>query len=257
MLWRSISALVILFWAVMTGLLIRDTYFPADSEFTKVPPKVVLNLFLNQTRTFNTTLHLYRDEERIGHASFQVTRGHVAPDAKPVYEMFVTGVVEKDEGGMRRSDMNWRAMLELEEGERCVGMDVIGRWLSQDVSVSVHWDPAEAEAPELEVRRGDEVVVDSRMVQAMLAMGGGGLGGLGSVEDLAGMGGLEIAAREGSMELAGRERKCFVVTFQMGTAMSAEAVFTEVGELALVRLPNELKLLDPTMFGLQPELEVE
>lgn len=257
MFWRAISALVILFWAVMTGLLIRDTYFPADSEFTKVAPKLVLDLFLNQTRAFNTTLHLFREKERMGHASFQVTRAEVEAGAEPVFELFVTGVVEKEEDGVRRSDMNWRAMIELERGERCVGLEVIGRWLSQDVSVSVEWDPEKSEEPEVEVRRGDEIVVDRKMVQAMMAMTGGGLPSMGAAGQLGDLGGLTVVAREGSMELAGRNRKCYVVTFRMGAALTAEAIFTEVGELSMIRLPEKLELLEPTMFGLQPEVEVE
>ena len=87
-----------------------------------------------------------------------------------VVVLVVVVVVEKEEDGIRRSDMNWRAMIELERGERCVGLEVIGRWLSQDVSVSVEWDPDQSEEPEVEVRRGDEIVVDRKMVQAMMAM---------------------------------------------------------------------------------------
>ena len=249
MLWRVLSALVILFWAGMTGLLIRDTYFPEESRFTEVPPRVIWELFLNQSEHFNTTLHMYRDKERIGHASFQVTR---TPDTvEPVYELFATGVVEKAEGDLRRSDVTWRAMVDLANGERCTSLDVIGRWLTQDVSVALRWKPEEA--PEVEVRRGDELVMDSAMARSMMALGGGAALPLDSLGALGAMGGMQMRSREGSMALAGRQRKCYVMEISFGEAMKAEAIFTEVGELAMIKLPEGLRLLEPTVFGLQDE----
>jgi hypothetical protein len=246
MFWRVCSALVVLFWAVMTGLLLRDTYFPEESRFTGVAPRMVWDLFLNQSEHFNTTLHLYQDKERIGHASFQVTRSH--GEGEPVYELFATGVVEKAEGDLRRSDITWRGMVDLANGERCTGLDVIGRWLTRDVSVAVRWKPGME--PDLEVRQGDQLVMDSTMARSMMAMGGGGLL---PVDALPQLGGLSLTAREGSIKLAGRDRKCFVMTIRMGEAIETEAVFTEVGELAMVRLPEGYQLLEPTVFGLQEE----
>lgn len=243
MFWRVFSASVLLFWAVMTGFLIRDTYFPEESRFTEVPPRRVWDLFLNQSEHFNTTLHLYRDKERMGHASFQVTRSSNGEEA--VYELFATGVVEKMEGDLRRSDITWRAMVDLVDGERCGGLDVIGRWLTQDVSVAVRWKP-EGE-PEVEVRKGDEVVMDAATARTMLSMGGG------MPLPVEAVGALSLKSREGTMVLAGRERKCYVMEIAAGGGMRAEAVFTEVGELARITLPQGLRLLEPTVFGLQDE----
>ena len=65
--WKTIRILGALFWAVMTGLLIRDTYFPEESRFAEVPPAFVLDLFL-QHRDVPNTLLLYKGEKKLGHA---------------------------------------------------------------------------------------------------------------------------------------------------------------------------------------------
>ena len=69
MIWRTAAAFVVLFWAVMTGLLLRDVYFPDESRFAEVPPKYVFDLFLKQAEVTANTLHLYHRDQKIGHAS--------------------------------------------------------------------------------------------------------------------------------------------------------------------------------------------
>ncbi|MDB6004329.1 MAG: hypothetical protein JWR15_1316, partial [Prosthecobacter sp.] len=66
MIWRAAAVLAVFFWAVMSGLLVRDIYFPEASRFAIVPPKMVMDLFLRQSETFGTTLHLYHQREKMG-----------------------------------------------------------------------------------------------------------------------------------------------------------------------------------------------
>jgi hypothetical protein len=49
MIWRVAAILAVLFWAVMSGLLVRDIYFPEASRFAVVPPRMVIELFLRQS----------------------------------------------------------------------------------------------------------------------------------------------------------------------------------------------------------------
>ena len=90
MFWRTISTLGILFWAVMTGLLIRDTYFPEESRFAEVPPKVVLDLFLNH-RESATTLLLYRGEEKLGHSTITARKQPPTPGQTSMYDLQGSG----------------------------------------------------------------------------------------------------------------------------------------------------------------------
>ena len=64
MIWRVAAVLVVLFWAVMSGLLVRDVYFPEASRFAAVPPRMVIDLFLRQSEVFGSTLHLHHHRER-------------------------------------------------------------------------------------------------------------------------------------------------------------------------------------------------
>ncbi|MDZ4289150.1 MAG: hypothetical protein U0984_14385, partial [Prosthecobacter sp.] len=92
MLWRSISAAIVLFWAVMTGLIIRDAYFPDSSRFAGVPPRMVFDLFLSQAGTFNNQLHLYHEKQKIGHAHFAINLLKEEP-GPPVYALIAHGSI--------------------------------------------------------------------------------------------------------------------------------------------------------------------
>jgi hypothetical protein len=99
MFWRFLTAIIVVFWAVMTGLIIRDIYFPDHSRFAVVPVSMVFDLFLSEAVAFNNTLHLYHLDEKIGHASFTIRK--VSEDAEePLYAFLATGSVrtprEKD-----------------------------------------------------------------------------------------------------------------------------------------------------------------
>ena len=58
MFWRFLTAIIIVFWAVMTGLMIRDVYFPDHSRFAVVPVSMVFDLFLSEPRI----IHILRTQ---------------------------------------------------------------------------------------------------------------------------------------------------------------------------------------------------
>ena len=93
MFWRLITAMVVLFWAVMTGLVIRDTYFPDHSRFAVVPVRFVFDLFLSEAVAFNNTLHLYQGQEKIGHTTFALRRMDEKAEQEPIYAIAANGSV--------------------------------------------------------------------------------------------------------------------------------------------------------------------
>ena len=93
MFWRLLTFLILLFWAVMTGLIIRDSYFPDHSRFAVVPVHMVFDLFLTEAAAFNNNLDLYQDKTKLGHTTFTIKK--LSDDAvSPIYALLVNGSVQ-------------------------------------------------------------------------------------------------------------------------------------------------------------------
>jgi hypothetical protein len=255
MLWRAVTALLILFWAVMTGLLLRDVYFPDHSAMAEVPPKLVLDLFLDQASLQSNTLHVYRKQEKLGHANFNVVRSGTKPGEVPLYRMTASGGVDTKLNEGQRVTAGWRLDLDLRDGTDLEGLKLDMTSGGTDQTVLLRQKGQEV--PLMEVRQGSRLVMDTKGALALAgwAQQGGLLGQV--LGDGAGPGQkpqLTVQAREGLMDLAGKPRRCFVVLMTLFGLYEIQALFTEVGELARVDLPQEVTLKEPLIHGLEPDL---
>jgi len=257
MLWRVVTAVFLLFWAVMTGLLLRNVYFPDHSGLAEVPPRMVFDLFLNQAMTHSNTLHVYHHQEKLGHASFHVVKSDVGGgETLPLYRMTVSGGVDAAMGEGQRVTSGWRLELDLRDGQELEGMRLDLTTSESNRTVMLKWKAGEA-LPQMEVRQGNQVVMDTKGALALAGMGEqmgvlkGLLGGAGKEGEAPQ---LRMEAREGLMDLAGRSRRCYVIRLTAFEAYEVLAIFTEVGELARVDLPQGFCLREPLIHGLEPDL---
>jgi hypothetical protein len=263
MFWRIISALGILFWAVMAGLLVRDTYFPEESRFAEVPPKFVLDLFLNHRETA-TTLLLYRNDDKLGHATLTIRKQHGPPDLPAVYDLQGSGLVDGQAFGATGSDLTWRMAGELDGGQEWRSMIFQTGWRPGEgpegardgIAATVMWKQGSGAAA-FEVRKAGKVIMDTAKANSMLKGGGIPLGSLLGPSLSGGpgfAGSAQVKAREGTMTLAGKGRKCYVLQMQFMGLYDIKMLFTEAGELARVDLPQGFHLLEPTINGLGASL---
>lgn len=256
MIWRVAAILVVLFWAVMSGLLVRDVYFPEASHFATVPPRVVIDLFLRQSNSFGSQLHLYHHREKIGHASFQISQ-RIKPNHQTVHDILARGVVEQEVDGRRQVDASWSVACILASAERWQHLQISADFPGRDASMRLAWNENQS-SPEVLVKQGRRVIMNSQDVKMIL---GAGEGGAMAMLSLFGGGGLAqlgdrpketaLTAREGVMMLGGRPRKCFVLTLPVIGPHQVNMLFTEAGELARIDLPYGYSLLEPTIHGLQ------
>jgi hypothetical protein len=256
MIWRAAAVLTVLFWAVMSGLLVRDVYFPEASRFAVVPPKVVIDLFLRQSDSFGSQLHLYHHREKIGHASFQVSQ-RIKPNHQTVYDILARGVVEQpDDEDRRHVEASWSVACILADAERWQHLTIFADFPRRDASLKMSWSDNQ-DAPDLLVKQGRRVIMNSQDVKLLLGGGQEGLLALlpmlagGMPAGGAGPNAMKLQAREGLMMLAGRERKCFVLTLPLFGMHEVKMLFTEAGELARIDMPDGYSLLEPTINGLQ------
>lgn len=260
MLWRFISAFIIVFWAVMTGLLIRDTYFPDHSRFAEVPVSHVFDLFLTEAAAFNNTLHLLHGDQKMGHASFTIRKVSDESAAEPEYAVLVHGLVEiPSESGKVNASFMMEGELWQAEHWKHFEAEVTAQAAQMEAKMS--WNEGDR-LPLIEVKKANQVVMNTQMAEAMLKlpeMLGGqsdllakmmpGLSAKGSEGSA-----LKLQAREGVMELAGKSRRCFIVTLVAMQGFEVKVFFTEIGELARVELPQGYRLIEPMMHGLEPGL---
>jgi hypothetical protein len=258
MFWRVVSIGVVVFWAVMTGLLIRASYFPGQSLLSEVPPRVVLDLFLKQAMTSGSTLHFFNKQEKIGHANFYAARTDSGSDA-PVYRLRASGSLEAPAGDGVRSSAGWNIEVDLANAEDLKKLNLDLTLPSTKTNLTLKLREGE-ELPAMELRQDKRLLLDTQGALAMAGMAEkmGGLEGLLGLA--AGKDGdkraptLELAGREGLLDLAGRKRRCFILTIGAFEMYQIRAVFTEAGELARVDLPQGYKLLEPLIHGLEPDL---
>jgi hypothetical protein len=260
MIWRFAAALVMLFWAVMTGLLLREVYFPAESRFAEVPARMVLDLFLEQAQIQQGMLHLYHEQEKIGHAMLQVT-AHDQAGKRHSYDLTTRGVVERTQKGGARVNATWevRGLLDVSGSWR--GMEVLAALPQPKMDLTVRWKEG-AELPEIRILQNGKPLVDESQFKTMLAMlkSGQNLGGAGWMAAL-GLGGVDlqklnekpempVEARQAMMSIAGRERACYLIRVPLPGSQEVRLLFTEIGELARIDLPQGYRLLEPMIHGL-------
>ncbi len=264
MFWRLVSTLGILFWAVMTGLLVRDTYFPEESRFAEVPPGMVLDMFLTH-RGSTSSMLLFRDDAKIGCANISVTADSVPPGQPRLYRLRGSGLIEGMVLGRPGSSLSWLLESELGEDSQWKRLQFQSRLTPADgargeddgLLTMLSWKAGDA-LPHVELREGGRKILDSSMVATLLQGRQLPLAGLiekGSAAGNATAGIAQLTAREGLMRLAGKRRKCYILTVQLAGTYQIKALFTEAGELASIDLPQGYRLLDPGINDLAPVTE--
>ncbi len=258
MLWRLLSALVVLFWAVMTGLIIRDTYFPDHSRFAEVPVRMVFDLFLSEAAAFNNTLHIYQGQEKLGHTSFALRRkdeGLTSKD-RPVYVLVANGSISLP-GQNGKVEFGYQLNGELIEAEQWKNFDVRVTAPESEMEAEILWKEGD-KLPKIEIKKSGQIIMNTAMAQALIDNPGAAgwiLQALPMKMDMKSLpqaSAAKVQAREGRLELAGKQRRCYIVTASLMQGYEAKLYFSELGELARVELPGGYRLLEPMMHGLEP-----
>ncbi|MCB1227038.1 MAG: hypothetical protein KDK99_14570 [Verrucomicrobiales bacterium] len=262
MIWKLVTTLLFLFWAVMTGLLVRNTYFAESPALTEVPPRRVFDLFFQQATANVNTLHLYHHQEKLGRATISTVESKNRQTGVLQRRLLIAGTVENPAAGRGSATSVWQLDLDLnhESLPRSLKFEFTATQTKHRFLVA--WK--EGGEPKVELRQADQLVMDTAGILAMA--GGMGLNAnsmlapllAGHADETGGQSSavpsLKIAAREGLMDLAGRNRRCYEVKFSLLQEAQITALFSEVGELVRVDLPQGYRLLEPLVHGLEPDL---
>lgn len=256
---RLLVAGVLIFWVVMTTLLLRVTYFPEGSMFEKVPPEMVLKMFLQKDKTSSTWL-LFQHERQLGPvviAQHRTASRHDTGRDEDDYLVRLHGTLEKGAIASVNSSVVWRMSFLVE------GLQVLRtatgqiRMPDEGRVLDFEWNLGD-EMPKFSLRQGNLVMMDDKLVQPLIEqllgnkeqrMAAGYREGLGSV--------LKLNARQGTITLSSNKRKGYVLEAVVMDQWKAKAFFTEVGELALIDLPQGFRVVEQIIYNLAPEYPEE
>jgi hypothetical protein len=255
MFWRLISAVIALFWAVMTGFIIRDTYFPDHSRFAEIPVSFVFDLFLEEAAAFNNTLHLFQGQQKMGHATFVLR--HQDGNEEPVYALAANGSISMP-GLKKEADVGFRLMGELMAAERWRQFSIHITSPETDTEADISWKHGD-HLPQMEVKKGGKMVMNTEIAKGMLESpaASGWISQMLPAGSLPQAATMRLQAMEGRMVLAGKHRRCYIVTASLMQGYEAKLFFTEIGELARVELPGGYRLIEPMMHGLEPGMKTD
>jgi hypothetical protein len=257
MFWRLVSALILIFWLVMTTKLVRQTYFPAEAQLAAISPLAVFQQF-EEHRSMVNTLLLTRDAAgKYGQGTFNIRSWTPAGAPGPRgYTLEAGGMMDgKAWGDSLGGTISWRFDGDVDRELHWERLDLRVRVASTDTTVVFSWKIGD-EQPKLEVLKAGQPILDldSALEQGSAAQG---LPGFSSMAMLPGMKSaatlgslIQLTANDGRMDLAGSPRRCQVVTFAVFGLYQAKAFFTEAGELARIDLPQGYQFIDPLLSGL-------
>lgn len=257
MLWKFVTALIVLFWAAMTVLLVRQTYYPEGSAFTSISVNALLDRAAQQRYLTRNTLTLTRHGVKYGHADISIgERMDPQTAAHTGFTWQAGGLIEGKAWGVADGSAVWRFDAEVNDRQLWERISLAIRVADTDTNLLVGWKVGD-EMPKIELKRSGEVIMNTEqaLAQAKSQQGTGTAGLMGmlpgflgkqkvSLENL-----IQMQAHRGTMQLAGEDRKSMLLTLSLLGFYQAKFYYTEAGELARIELPQGWLLLDPMLLG--------
>lgn len=258
MAWRLATGLIVLFWAVMTVLLIRHTYYRPEAEFAQVPVGTLLDKYAKNPNPSNT-LQLMQGTQKCGNATLVlVDWKDPKTGAHKGYTFQAGGIIAEEPYTSSEPRMTWSFSGDLTDDERWERITFGARSSVTETFASIGWKLGQ-ETPTIEVRKGEQLVMDTQgaLEEAKKSPLIAGMGSFTSM--IPGMGGkaalslerlVRLTAKEAALPLAGRPRKALTLNASLMGLYQTKAWFTDAGELVKVDLPQGFRLVNPMVLGM-------
>jgi hypothetical protein len=243
---RFLGVGIVVFWGLMTALLIRAVYFPAFERLPEVDPGHVLELFIDHKEV--THLFFYREDGAVV-GDVMLTPRRLSEDDG--IEIGFAAVGEVELPNLPRQKLNWRGKLKMGPGpERKLDkVDISVRFTFPPLTVAMEIDPATM-GFHYKVLRGGLVITDSRddpngmgvaQMQILLAAWGLNPEMMGKEKPST------WEARQGAVEIGGHRAGAYFMVVDFPGAGMAKLTFSEAGELLVIDTPLGYQLLSEAM----------
>ena len=172
MIYRFSCAAVVVFWVVMTVLLVNRSYFSSEDHLPVVRSEHVIDLFIKNPNS--SDLYVYRGKKQVGSLSIiprELEDGRI--------ELQLTALGKIDFLGLDAQDVVWRGELELTPQHDVVHFDLVVKFRHPRVNVALEIDPETFEIA-YQVMQDGEILIDSddekskavRRVKKLLSLSG-------------------------------------------------------------------------------------
>lgn len=270
MLWKSVSALIVIFWLVMTSLLVKHSYFSDEALAKQVPVSTVLDRMARHQEAAggSDTMQLLYQNEHAGDVAVGVVH-RPAEAGKPStgFSWHAGGrVTGKPLGLDIATAATWTFDADQTEAQSFERMHIGVVATHTKTAVSIDWKLGD-EMPKIEVTREGELVMDTKAVmsEAKKQQGGGGLnlGGLTSM--MPGFLGSQklslehlvmMQAKDELIKVGDRRLRGSTITLSVFGLMQTKMRVTEGGEIAEIEMPNRWRALALLVLGLDPDVKM-
>ncbi|MDB6071199.1 MAG: hypothetical protein JWL81_2370 [Verrucomicrobiales bacterium] len=252
---RLLTIVIISFWFVMTGMLMKSIWFPADSLLAEVQPGAVFQLIA--ARGEASVLDIYDDRKIVGHLNIQTNR--FRHSQRHTIKVRMNGKVSLTHpllAGTSLEIMSW------------VDFDHAGEILAFDAQFSTGRNALvlkmsqtnRAAAPEIVLTNNLKVIFDSKtfptdklesnpVISLLLATVGITPTELEAMRKQAETQAseFEIVAREGSFDLNGNERQGYILKMGLPGRPGFRLCVENTGEIVRLETPTTFQLITETI----------
>ena len=264
-LYRLVAAAILLFWLVMTGLLVRTECFPGGSDLLPVPPnKLFMLMFLHEEAS---DLVLFQDRERLGNLQLQPHR--FPASAGPARDLLtINGSTLLHLPGLDSQHLTFRANLELDDQNAVRHFELTSTISELTPNVlrrsgaplpkpppslviaidgqpllnHYHYAVRRGTAPPLEQAGTPAELLDQPELRA-LGLSPAVLSGLLRQQGAS----TEVTARRGVLRGKGEDIETYDVTIRQAETVAATVQLSQLGQILAVKTAAGYSLLDETL----------
>ncbi|MGI9239535.1 MAG: hypothetical protein ACR2RV_01970 [Verrucomicrobiales bacterium] len=234
MIYRLSCAAVIVFWLVMTAMLVMRAYFSSEDRLPLVKDAdEVVELFIKNPNTSN--LNVYRDRKQVG--SISITPKLLSNGNR---QLMMTALGEIDFPAVDKQDVGWRGELELTPSNEVEHFDLTVTFSKPQMKVALLIDPKTFDIKYLVEHKGERLIDSDdrnskhvKRVQFLLGLWGFSPEKLRKKEESGeGIAGDDaISVRFGKVEIGGERQTAYIVYLAPMRGREFKVYFSETGEI--------------------------
>ena len=254
MLYRAAAVGIVLFWLVMTGLLVRMEWFPGASDLLPVPVNHLFKLMFLHEQV--SDLVLFHDQERIGDLHLEPRRLSPAGTGAGRNSLTAIGSMLLDLPGLELQHLTLHCVMNLDDGNTVERFELTGtlhdaKQNSSSLVVTIGGEPPRSHY-HYQVRRGDDILAEQDGTPAAIldqpqlesiGMTPALLDALGRRQAAA----TKMTARRGVLHTKGENIETYDVTIRQGDSVEATVQISQLGQILAAKTFAGYSLLDESL----------
>ena len=250
MIFRLTVALIVAFWLVMTGLLVRSVYFPEHSRVLRFEPAHVLELFLGREKGSHLLL-----KQRPGGATMggiTLSRSKIGAGKRPPVEVKIAGWASfPSVTGSERVRIQLRGDMRFDTERRVSGFNLEARFESARAVLRM-WNGEGDDRLRYRFDSDGRRVLDSEShppeALAGMALEAAGLP-RGSAEPFHGLAMAKPAVRAywGTTQVSGKRLNAYIARVSLADELALTVAVSKLGDILRVSTPFGVELIPDTL----------